>query len=316
MTPAVSVVVPTFRRNGALARLLAALAAQRTDGLDWEVLVVDNDPPGAEATVAAASGVPAAYLAEPVLGTVHARNTGLAAARGEVVAFLDDDVVPDPGWLVALTGPVLAGACDVAGGRVLLDPTRPRPFWFNEDALGGYLARFDLGPEPTDIATGGWVITANAAFRAPLLRAAGGFDPAFGPRGRVPLANEELDLCRRLVGLGARIRYVPATVVHDLPEERLRLRYLLRRTFNQGRSDWLLDREANLARPLRGAGLAAHQLRRALTERVRTGPWKPTVLAIAACDLARAAGWVCEAVSARGPRPRGSRRAPPRTPAS
>lgn len=297
-----TVVVPTYRRPAALARLLAALGRHDAGDLDWEIVVVDNDPPGARPAVeaaAAGAGVPIRYLAEPRPGTAQARNRGIAATGAPVVVCLDDDVVPEPGWLAALVGPILSGECDVTGGRVVLDAAVRRPFWLNEDALGGYLARYDRGPDPIDLTDpADYVITANAAFRTDMLRAAGGFDDRLGPIGAVPLANEELALCRSLHAVGARIRYVPATVVHELPRSRLRVRYLLRRTWAQGRSDWLLDREANLALPRRGAGWAVRYLRDALGLRLRNGIWKPSEVVLVACDLARAGGYAREALRA------------------
>jgi glycosyltransferase involved in cell wall biosynthesis len=304
--PDITVVVPTYRRPAELARLLRALAGQDAPGLVWDVVVVDNDPPGARPVVAGAAGagLRVAYLAEPVPGTARARNRGLGAASGEVVVCVDDDVVPEPGWLAALVAPILAGDCDVTGGRVVLDPAVTRPFWLNEEALGGYLARYDRGGAPVDLVDpADYVITANAAFRAALVREVGGFDTALGPVGAVPLANEELALCRRLHAAGARIRYVPATVVHELPRERLRVRYLLRRTFTQGRSDWLLDRDTYVARPWRGAPWAARYLRRELALRWRQGLWRPSEVVLAACDLARAAGFLREAARHRAGAP-------------
>lgn len=297
-----TIVIPTHRRPAALARLLGALQAHEAPGLAWEVVVVDNAPPSARPVVEATAdgSLPVRYLAEPRPGAVHARNRGIAAARGSLIVFLDDDVVPQPGWLATLVGPILAGECDVIGGRVVLDPSVPRPFWLNEDALGGYLARYDRGDDPVELTDpADYVITANAAFRADALRAAGGFDAALGPVGAVPLANEELALCRRLHTAGARMRYVPATVVHDLPRSRLRVRYLLRRTFAQGRSDWLLDRDVYCRRPRRGAGWAATYLRRELAVRWRQGLWRPSEVVIAACNLARAGGFVWEAARHR-----------------
>lgn len=302
MTVQATVVIPTFRRPNALARLLGALQAHEAPGLAWEVVVVDNAPPTARLAVETAGGpVPVRYLAEARPGAVHARNRGIAAASGVAIVCLDDDVVPRPGWLATLVGPILAGECEVTGGRVVLDPSVSRPFWLNEDALGGYLARYDRGDHPVDLTDpADYVITANAAFQADALRTAGGFDAALGPVGTVPLANEELALCRRLHAAGARMRYVPATVVHDLPRSRLRVRYLLRRTFAQGRSDWLLDRDVYCRRPRRGAGWAATYLRRELAVRWQQGLWRPSEVVIAACNLARAGGFVWEAARHRG----------------
>ncbi|MCA1723248.1 MAG: glycosyltransferase [Thermomicrobia bacterium] len=104
MKPTVSVVVPTYRRDDLLDRCLAALAAQEFDPSAYEVIICDD---AANATTrqlveawAARSRAPVRYL--PVCGTqgpAAARNRGWRGARGGIIAFTDDDCVPDPGWL-------------------------------------------------------------------------------------------------------------------------------------------------------------------------------------------------------------------------
>ena len=73
---AVTVVVPTFRRPAGLAAALAGLAGQVDPGVPWDVLVVDNDPPGA--SVPDRFPVPLRLVPEPTPGSAHARNRGIA----------------------------------------------------------------------------------------------------------------------------------------------------------------------------------------------------------------------------------------------
>ena len=116
------------------------------------------------------------------------------------------------------------------------------------------------------------------------------------------LVNDDVLLTDRLAAAGARIRHAPdALVVHDLPEARLRPRYLLRRSYTQGRSDWVY-----LAMSIGRRGAIERQagwLRGELGHRVREGVSHRSVLFHAACDLARAAGALTEAVRRRGSRP-------------
>ena len=298
-----TVVVPTYRRPRGLARVLEALAAQRDPGVTWDVVIVDNgDDPRVEPPVAEARStlpVPLRMVSEPEPGATAARARGVAEAPGSITLFIDDDVVPEPGWLGALLAPILAGRADGTAGRVLLDPAVARPSWLDETALGGYLAAYAPGDEERDVRSGEWILTANAAFRSELLRACGGFDPRLGPRRRQPMVNDDVFLLRRFVAAGGRVRYVPAaTVVHDLPAERLRRRWLLRRAWAQGRSDWLLEAEEVAARPFGGTGRAGSALREQLSWRWSEGPWHQRVAVHAACDLARAAGWLRQAVPA------------------
>src|SRR5438045_897073 len=117
-TPAITVAVCTYRRPEALRRALAGVAAQRAVGLDWEVLVVDGEAPSGSAAVIDAYDGPIRTVHESAIGAAAARNRAVAEARGELLAFLDDDVVPDPGWLSALVAPLVAGRADAGGGPV------------------------------------------------------------------------------------------------------------------------------------------------------------------------------------------------------
>src|SRR5690606_9187186 len=143
--PRASVVVPTYRRPGMLARCLAALFTQGLDPSHFEVIVVDDEP--AEATrrvveyaahVLATERAPAPATGEgagprpesagPAVryianrgprGPAAARNLGWRAARGEIIAFTDDDCIPSAGWLRAGLAALEAGA-DGARGHIVV----------------------------------------------------------------------------------------------------------------------------------------------------------------------------------------------------
>ncbi len=136
--PSLSVVIPTYRRLGLLERCVNAVMAQAIDPQRFEIIVVDDGHDdvvqacvAASATAAAAGGGPCLRYLRPAhgRGPAVARNCGWRAARGEIVAFTDDDTVPDPGWLkegeAALQGqPVWSALC----GRIrvpLLHHDRP-----------------------------------------------------------------------------------------------------------------------------------------------------------------------------------------------
>ena len=291
--PSVTVVLPTFRRPESLAAALRGLSRLDDPGLPWDLIVVDNDPPGAEPAFAAhGTSIPTRtrLVAEPKPGAAHARNRGIAESTGWVTAMIDDDVVPEPGWLRELVAPIVAGRADGTGGRVVLDPRVRRPRWFDEAGIGGYLASFAPAIEDHDIDGRGYLLTASMALRTDLLRETGGFDAALGPVGAAYLANEDVLLCRRFMARGGRLRYVPAAVVvHELPPDRLRMRHLLRRAYQQGRSDWLVDRDTLITRPLCGAGRAAAYLGHETRRRAGEGLTRPEVAFHELTDVARTA---------------------------
>ncbi|CAN5753931.1 hypothetical protein BH24ACT3_BH24ACT3_02050 [soil metagenome] len=292
----VTVVVPTIGRVAGLRRLLEALARQDPP-VPWDALVVDNAPQPRIPAIAAELDrhrLTGRVVRESRPGAARARNLAIAEATGTIVAFVDDDVVPEVGWLAALVEPITARRCEVTGGRVRLDPRIPLPPWLRPP-LPALLSHYERPAPEHELEPGDYVLTANAAARTELLRRCGGFDLELGPRPGVQITNDDVALCRAVQGAGASIRYVPeAVVVHAVPPERLRRRWVVGRCWSQGRSDWLLDR-ADLQHRHPGSaiqflGSTAREVV-GTVQRVRRDPGTPTRLA---CALARGAGALAE----------------------
>jgi len=123
--PLVSVVIPARDAAATLARTLASLDAQDLDGR-FEVIVVDDGSKDATAAIAEAAPV-ARLVTQRAQGPAAARNRGVAAARGQRIAFTDADCFPAPGWLAA--GCRALEAAELVQGRVVPDPgVEPHPF--------------------------------------------------------------------------------------------------------------------------------------------------------------------------------------------
>ena len=304
--PVVSVVLPTYRRPDALRRALTALAAQEWLAAPWEIVVVDNDRQcSARSAVESADPGPALairYVAEAAAGAGAARNAGIRAARGEVIAFCDDDVEPSPNWLGELVGPILDGNADGVAGRVELDWDEVgMPPWL-PPAFASYLAYFAPYDADTELGPTDYLLTANAALRADLLRKIGGFDPVLGPRRGMPIVNDDVDLYRRFRSAGGRMRYRPsAVVVHELPASRLRRSYFLKRLYGQGRADFLLERTWLVRTTSRGLKAGVYQLCDDLRA-LRRGVGSRQTVTLIACHIARFVGFVRESLASFGPR--------------
>lgn len=242
----VSIVIPTFRREELLPRLLERCAAQ--GGLNaaaLEIIVVDNTPEGAARALVerSAAKLRAAirYLHEPRPGIAHARNHGIAAAGGEYVAFIDDDELPAPVWLESLLK-----THRIHGGDIVLGPVRP----VFEAAPRRFLATYrEFFSQTSDAATGATV----EAHKPMRLRRGGGcrrplasnnalmvkascftgtepFDPGLGLTG-----GEDTLFFTRLQRSGKRILWCREALVHErVPKERLTPGFLLRRKFRNG----------------------------------------------------------------------------------
>jgi GT2 family glycosyltransferase len=195
--PQVTVVVLTRRRETRLAFLLDALAAQTLPPDEFEVIVVrdaDDAEQRAEVPARLRARIVVAGQREP-LGTK--RNLGWKAARGELVAFTDDDCRPSPGWLAELHSAWRAGG---GGDMVLQGAVRPDP---DETHLLTGLSRSlsVTGPSP-------WFQTANLALPRALLERLGGFDAGF------ELMGEDTDLGLRALSAGAEPAFVEGALVH------------------------------------------------------------------------------------------------------
>lgn len=205
----VTVVVPVRDRAAELDRLLDALAAT-APGLGAVVVVDDGSAdPGAVAAVARRHG--ASVVRHPTSrGPAAARNAGAAASRGALLAFLDSDVVPEPGWLARLLGHLADPAVALAAPRIVA--------W--GDATG-VVARYerrrsslDLGPRPAPVTARSRVAYVPSA-AVLVRRTAFGADGLGGFAEDMPVA-EDVDLVWRLAAAGWRLRYEPsARVAHE-----------------------------------------------------------------------------------------------------
>lgn len=277
--PALSVVVCTRNRAALLDDCLAALVAQDPPG-GMEVVVVDNGSTDATPAVVArwvAHTSSLRSLVEPVPGLAHARNTGVHATQGRVVAFVDDDATARAGWAAA----VLAAFGDhpdavVVAGRVELRFDADPPRWFTPRFASWYSA-LDLGPEPIEVGPGQWVVGANLAMRRDDVVRVGGFRHDLGRRAGTLIGNEELELIDRLRTHGS-VRYEPRAVVdHLVLPDRLRLRWLLVRAFDQGRSDVRAGAVGRRDRIVAMRRLVSGW--RTTARRLRTGPFTEQAIA-------------------------------------
>jgi GT2 family glycosyltransferase len=236
--PRISVVIPSLMERGeGLRACLASL--EQADYPDYEVIVVDNRPAGSEPI-----GLPGVRVVrEPRPGISAARNRGLAEATGEIIAFTDDDVVVDPGWLLAIgrrmaEHPDLACVTGLALPRELETSAQvsleeyyggfgPRTFEAVTHRMRAPRGKSLLRPATVDAigddgrvrrsfslyAAGSFGPGANMAFRARLLRKLGGFNLALGA-GTAARGGEDLIMFARLAWRGYDVAFDPASIVH------------------------------------------------------------------------------------------------------
>jgi succinoglycan biosynthesis protein ExoM len=221
-----TIVIPSYRRPGDLARAIASVLAQEEVAAPYEILVVDNDPQGAAAPVAerlaAASPIPIRNVHETRPGISHARNTGVAHAAGRYLAFLDDDEVVEPHWLAHLLDTMRRFDADAVVGPVLphfpdgVEIDAYRRYAYTRDArvpTGTTLLRWNIG---------------NSLFdKARCFVGAEPFLPRLGLTG-----GEDTVFLRQMTRRGCKMVWcAEAPAWETVPAERLEPAYLLRRAF-------------------------------------------------------------------------------------
>lgn len=193
----ISVVVPTYKRDSLLLRCLRALRDQSLHPQRYEIIVADDgasvDTRRLVESESASQNFPRMrYLATAgTRGPAAARNRGWRSAAGEVIAFTDDDCIPDPGWLRCGLAAISGGAAGVSGRIVV--PTTSRPHDYARTTARLANAEF---------------ATANCFYRRSALESVGGFDERFTRAWR-----EDADLYFTLLERNEKLVFSSAPVV-------------------------------------------------------------------------------------------------------
>jgi len=223
--PRISVVVCTFNGQRTIRDCLDGLCKLRYP--DYEVIVVDDG--STDKTAAIAREYDFRIISTENRGLSAARNTGLAAATGEIVAYIDDDAFPDPDWLSYMAATFLKTRCAGVGG-----PNIPFP---EDGPIASCVAKAPGGPACVLLADteAEHLAGCNMAFRKSWLEAIGGFDPQFR------VAGDDVDVCWRLRERGGRLCFSPAAMVWH--HYRNSVRAYWKQQTGYGKAEGLLERK-------------------------------------------------------------------------
>jgi succinoglycan biosynthesis protein ExoM len=225
----ITVCICTFRRPTLLKRLLSKVAAQTSDGLfTVSIVVVDNDPEGSGAEPVhefiRQASVAVEYDTQPEQSIALTRNKAVGLARGEFIAFIDDDEFPSPSWLLNLYRTCIA--YDAAGvlGPVLRHFDDSPPAWI---VKGNFFVRPN---HPTGtVLHWSQTRTGNVLFRKNIVEAG---CPPFRPEFR---SGSDVDFFRTMMGKGHRFVWAEeADVFEVVPPSRWKRRYMMRRALLRG----------------------------------------------------------------------------------
>lgn len=246
----ISVIIATRDRAPLLKGTLEALSGQASPGCPVEILVVDNGSVDGTRDVVEAAGrqskIPVRYLSESKPGKSHALNTAVAHARGDVLAFTDDDVLPSNTWLAAYSRAFDETGADYAAGRILPLWEVTPPKWL-APAQYGVLAVCDGGTRRLMLAgvhDEVMPIGANMAVRRHVLDSVGGWNPELGKLKNTLRTGEDHEFALKLAAAGFAGVYEPeACALHRVPAERLRLDYFFRWCYGNGRIEAGLEHD-------------------------------------------------------------------------
>ena len=231
----ISVVICTRNRADSFRQTVESLfCSGNLEFPDWEVVVVESSTDHTrEICREFHQRFPEhfRFLTEKKLGKSNALNTAILAAKGNILAFTDDDVLFAADYIQGIRTVFTTHSADAAQGRVLLDCEGGWPGWLDERYAG--MADFrDCGDEVIEL--DGTLFGVNMVVRADVFQKVGGFAPELGPGGIG--VSEDTEISLRMRQAGCRMIYAPQVLVrHQWRQGRLTKSFIRKRLFGQGR---------------------------------------------------------------------------------
>jgi glucosyl-dolichyl phosphate glucuronosyltransferase len=254
--PSISVVICAHLTERLADTLAAVESVQRQSLAPAEVIVVVDHNPALHGRLTAELPDARVLENEQARGLSGGRNTGVEAASGDIIAFLDDDAVADPDWLKFFAERYADPSIVAVGGLTLPAWDTSRPSWFPAEfdwVVGCTYVGMPTAPAPVRNVLGG-----NAAYRRSVVRRVGGFRTGIGrSASKRPLGCEETELCIRIR------QQRPDSVLffdnraiiwHRVPAVRARFSYFLSRCYAEGLSKAMVTRSVGV-----GDGLSAER---------------------------------------------------------
>jgi GT2 family glycosyltransferase len=233
----VSVVICSYsmERWQELIAAVESLRGQTVSPLEV-IVVIDHNPALFERACASIPNV--RLIDNPVLkGLSGARNAGIAASRGDFIAFLDDDAVAEAHWLEKLSAQCAQPGVLGSGGKVIPHWLAKRPTWFPDEF--GWVLGYTYPGLPETAAAVRNFFGASMCFRRSVFETVGGFRSEMGRINKKPLGCEETELCIRALQKWpkSKLIYEPlALIYHDTPADRTTWTYFASRCFAEGLS--------------------------------------------------------------------------------
>jgi glycosyltransferase involved in cell wall biosynthesis len=230
-----SVIICTYNRANSLADTLLCLTKQSYETVNWELIVVDNNSNDNTKEIISeySKKLPnLTYKFEPQQGLSFARNSGINSAHGSIIAFTDDDVLPEDDWLIQIQNNMEKYNCDACGGYIAPKWEAPPPPWLTEIFYGFLAIKTDTnGPRQLSISDE-LPFGANMAFRKSMFSEHGLFDTQKGRKGNTLAGGEDIEMFERIIHANCPVYYFPnIKVTHKVEAFRIKKNYFRRWRF-------------------------------------------------------------------------------------
>ena len=241
------VILPTYNRHQFLKLTLdSLLAAEVPEGLTVSITVVDNNSTDATRETVEAYQPKFAgrlnYLFEKKQGRSHALNAGIDATSGDLVGMIDDDEQVDRRWFQIIQQMFSQGDLDFIGGPYVPNWGGAKPVWLPPNHAG-VIGLVDAGALHRYGTSNAELMGGNAVVTRTMLSKVGRYSTDLGRKGNRPLADEDTDMYRRLLAVGAKGMYVPDLIIyHYIHPDRLTKKYFRAWHFWRGVSSGVMDR--------------------------------------------------------------------------
>jgi len=241
MPVAITVLIASRNRAQSLAKTLESVfSPSNVAQPDWEVIVADNGSSDSTSEVVqrfASVHRNVRYLLQTRKGKSNALNSGIAAANGELIGMIDDDVVCAHDYISGIRKTFAENSTDAVQGRTFLACEGGEPAYLHRD-LAMFMGLRDFGNEPCELKAN--LCGTNSVVRAAVFKSVGGYSVELGA-GAVGFA-EDSEMSQRIRSHGFRLSYAPDIVVtHQLPRDRITASSFRRRYFGLGRSNALRE---------------------------------------------------------------------------
>jgi glycosyltransferase involved in cell wall biosynthesis len=236
--PFVSVIVPTMNRKRYLQASLESLNHLDYPKSKIEIIVVDGGSTDGTNQMVSKFFKNTQIIVEKRDGISIARNTGGKNAKGDILAFTDDDCVVDKDWIRNIVTAFRDDKVGAAGGpNILLHPDLFPQKFINSPTLG----IFSLGDKKILV---DFLITANFAIRHTVFKSIK-FDELYGRRKTAIYKwEEDTEICQRLTDAGYKLAYLPlAKVYHNINPSRTGIKYVIPKEFSGGLSHYMVERK-------------------------------------------------------------------------